>query len=251
LLHDDVFRNRLSTGFLGIACGLTLFLFLAAVACGREVDENCLLDQSPSFSPIILTTEDNIALCGRLYGSAGRAVVLAHGWSEDQSDWAETAESLSSQGYLVLTFSFRGHGLSAGEQESVKLVMDLDAALSYLLSQGIQEWFLIGSGTGGTAAIHAATNDNSLGMILLSASTEVEGIKALGKIPAVKVPKLLIVAEKDIGAHNSSVAYFDAAVAPRILEVFSGDDHGTALLTGVHSGLVNRRISDFLEAYRR
>ena len=256
MFHDKGPRNRLTTQFAGIAFGFTVLFLLAIGACGRGEDQGCLLEQSSSFSTIILTAEDGIPLCGRVYGSeeppfTGNTVVLAHGWSEDQSEWNEFAESLSSRGYLVLTFSFRGHGLSGGEQDPDKLATDLEAALDYLRAREIQEWFLIGSGTGATATIHAADNANSLGVVLLSVSSEFEDMNALGNMPELEMPKLLIVAEQDFGAHSSSVAYFDASVAPRILEVFSGGEQGIALLRSIHSTKVHKRISDFLEAHRR
>lgn len=256
LFHDKGPRNRLTTQFAGITFGLTVLFLLVIGACARGEEQGCLLDQSSSFSTIILTAEDGIPLCGRVYGSkeppfTGNAAVLSHGWSEDQSEWDEFAESLSSRGYLVLTFSPRGHGFSGGERDPDKLVTDLEAALDYLRSQEIQEWFLIGSGTGATATIHAADNANSLGVVLLSVSSEFEDMNALGKMPELGMEKLLIVAEQDFGAHSTSVAYFDASVSPRILEVFSGDEQGIALLRGIHGANVNKRISDFLEAHRR
>ncbi len=256
LFHDKGPRNRLTTQFVGMTFVLTVLFLLAIGACGRGEDQGCLLDQSSSFSTIILTAEDGTPLCGRVYGSkeppfTGNAVVLAHGWAEDQSEWNELAESLLSRGYLVLTFSFRGHGLSGGERDPDKLVTDLEAALDYLRSQEIQEWLLIGSGTGATATIHVADNASSLGVVLLSVSSEFEDMNALGNMPELEMPKLLIVTEQDFAAHSTSVAYFDASVSPRILEVFSGDEQGIALLRGIHSTKVQKRISDFLEAHRR
>jgi pimeloyl-ACP methyl ester carboxylesterase len=54
-------------------------------------------------------SRDGVALEGRLFGHGTSAVVLSHMLPADQRSWFDFADRLAEQGYLVLTFDFRGY----------------------------------------------------------------------------------------------------------------------------------------------
>src|SRR5689334_2805964 len=78
----------------------------------------------PTMTPIILPpppprdasfrTEDGWTLKATLYGSGTTAVVLSHMNMSNRGTWKPLAERLAAQGYLVLTYDFRGQGESDG-----------------------------------------------------------------------------------------------------------------------------------------
>ncbi|GAA2416607.1 hypothetical protein GCM10010404_88760 [Nonomuraea africana] len=68
-------------------------------------------------------------------GSRPPVVVLAHGHSADQATMSVLARRVAAAGYAVVTFDFRGHGLSTERHQSAGfegMRSDLDAVLTWL-----------------------------------------------------------------------------------------------------------------------
>ena len=80
---------------------------------------------------------------------------------------------------------------------------------------------------GGTASVKYASREGVLGVAALSAPTEFEGLEALEGASNVVGPKLFIAAEGDRSAQQAAAAYYEATSEPRILEIYTGSDHGT------------------------
>ena len=58
-----------------------------------------------------------------------------------------------------------------------------------------------------------------------------------------------MVAEDDTSARLDSAALYDASSGERFYEVFTGGEHGTDLVYGRHSELVQGRILELLELF--
>src|SRR3569833_2897214 len=88
-------------------------------------------------------TEDGGVVFADLYGSGGRAVVLAHGARFNKESWAPQAKQLLAAGFQVLAIDFRGYGQSHGPGDkdalSAPLQLDVLAAVRYLLSHGAKK----------------------------------------------------------------------------------------------------------------
>lgn len=192
---------------------------------------------------------DGVALRGRLFGDGDIAVALAHMYPADQASWAPFAETLAGEGYTAFTFNFRGYPPSGGEKEIPLIDADLEGAVRFLEQRGAAGVFLVGASMGGTEAVKVAARRPVLGVVAVSAPTEFRGLSALGDMARVSAPTLFMAAEDDRGAQVAASTLFDEARQPRLLEVFTGDEHGTDLLYGRFSGQVQERIRAFLAAY--
>lgn len=192
---------------------------------------------------------DGVPLCGRHYGAGDVTVVLAHMRPSDQTSWEPFAERLAEEGYAAFTFNFRGYAPSSGEREIGLIDLDLGGALDYLAAQGVTQPVLVGASMGGTAAVKVAANRDVAGVIALSAPREIEGLSAADYAAGVEEPKFFMVAEDDTGARLDGAALYDASTEPRYFEVFRGGEHGTELVYGQHSELVQERILELLELF--
>ena len=239
--------RRFSLRLLGLPFALALLLLapMAMPACAGEDTS------SPKPGDVEFTSTDGVTLWGRHYGQGDVTVVLAHMRPADQESWAPFAETLASQGYAAFTFNFRGYPPSAGDLEMEWIDADLGGALDYLATRGVQRPALVGASMGGAAAVRVAANRDVAGIITLSAPMSIDGLDASEAITRVTEPKLFMVAEDDTDARAGSAALYDASSAPRFYEVFRGGEHGSDLVYGMHSELVQSRILEFLEQFRQ
>jgi alpha/beta superfamily hydrolase len=238
--------------------GLSL-LSLAVMSCGAsDPPLDTALTTPPSetgpdsYEIVSFTTDDGVALSGRLYGTGTRAVLLAHMYPADQTSWHAQALSLSAQGYLVLTFDFRGYGQSEGDKDVRYLDRDVSAGAMYLRSAGADEVVLVGASMGGTASLKAAAQLQTLssvriaGVATFSAPVEFMGLSASAAVPDIVLPMLLVAAQDDEGAEGAR-ALEDLSSAHGDLEILPGGDHGTDLFSGSQAEQAESLLLDFLQ----
>lgn len=230
---------------LPLALALLLLAATAVVACAGE--------EPPPLGPneVEFASTDGVTLRGRHYGQGDVIVVLAHMLPADQESWAPFAEKLAAEGYAAFTFNFRGYPPSQGDWDAGLIDLDLGGALDYLDTQGVERPVLVGASIGGTAAVMAAANRDVAGLITLSAPMSIDGLDASEAITRVTAPKLFMVAEDDVEARAGSAALYGASSDPRFYDVFRGGEHGSDLVYGMHSELVQERILEFLEQFRQ
>ena len=125
----------------------------------------------------------------------------------DQTSWTAIAEKLAQEGYLVLTFDFRGYGESGGSTRTSRTsTVTSSRRLNYLRSAGASDIVLVGASMGGTASLIAATTLQAMsslrlaGVVTLSAPVEFQGLSAADSVPDLVVPLLFVAAEDDAGA---------------------------------------------------
>jgi len=199
---------------------------------------------------VTFTTKDGVTLSGTLFGSGTRGVVLAHMYPADQTSWHTIAADLAADGYLVLTFDFRGYGASEGEKEIDQIDKDVSAAFSRIAQAGATQIVLVGASMGGTASLMAAVDLQTLsavrlaGVVTLSSPVEFKGLSAAEAVAALGVPMLFIAAEDDVGADNAR-ALLDLAKSSGLL-IVAGDEHGTELFAGPDSAKVRDALWQFL-----
>lgn len=122
------------------------------------------------------TTSDGVTLRGWYAPSVhGAAVLLAHGFGGDRRDLLPEAELLHMQGYGVLLFDLRGHGLSdpvmrtVGERER----RDIRVAVDWLSAQPDVDPARIGAigfSMGAASVIGAAAEDERIRAVVAEAS---------------------------------------------------------------------------------
>lgn len=80
-------------------------------------------------------------------------VVMSHGFTGNKEEWGkftEVAEELNSEGFYVLTFDFSGCGESEDDKITVdKEVDDLNSAIDFIQSKGVEKLGLFGLSQGG------------------------------------------------------------------------------------------------------
>jgi len=200
-------------------------------------------------TPVSFTTEDDLTIKGRLFGSGETAVVFAHMYPNDQQAWWGFASEAAGQGYAALTFDFRGYGETGGSKDVAYIDRDLAAAVRYLRENGYQRVILVGASMGGTAALKVAARDEFKGLVAgvvaVSAPQAFQGLVALDDVADIKVPMLFVASQDDGVAFESLEALYDSATGPKEQQVYPGDAHGTELLEGGHAAEFKALLFDF------
>jgi alpha/beta superfamily hydrolase len=163
------------------ACSLFVLILLLVqtlIAEKREVSFNA---------------DDGVSLKGSLYiaNNPGPGVLLLHQCNADRQIYDHLGTMLSTAGYNVLAFDFRGFGGSNGVQKSTeKMSVDVDAAFNFLTSQNVVNSRALGIVAGSCAvseAVHAAQRRPEIRTLaLLSGGTDGQGeayIKSANKLP--------------------------------------------------------------------
>ena len=230
-----------------------LLVAVALVACGEPPPP----DLSGS-RPVTFQSRDGVTLEGRLFGDGSTGVVLSHMQPADQRSWFAFANRLADEGYLVLTYDFRGYcpggqgGCSQGDLQVSAIWQDVLGAMDFVRSQGAATVALVGASMGGTASLVAAGQEGSdvAVVVTLSAPTSIEGLDAdAALLQRVDANKLFIAGVGDAAAAASAEQLYEIAPPPKRPEIVPADDHGTDLLTGSRGEAVQRIIETYLAAF--
>jgi uncharacterized protein len=242
-------RGRLA---IAIVCSSALVLAACSSSGGNDAT------RAPSgSSAVTFESSDGVRLAGRIFGDGVRGVVLAHMHPADQTSWFAFADRLAGEGYLVLTFDFRGYcpggvgGCSEGERTTAEDWKDVSGAIAYLRGTRHAETVsLIGASMGGTASLVAASQPGAAvsAVITLSAPTEFEGLVADASVlTQISAGKLFIAGVGDASAAASAETLYEQSPPPKHVEIVPADDHGTDLLSGSQGEVVTRLIETYLE----
>jgi pimeloyl-ACP methyl ester carboxylesterase len=234
--------------------GALIVLGLVASACGgAERQPDLSGSRAVSFS-----SRDGVELEGRLFGQGTSAVVLSHMLPADQRSWFDFAGRLADEGYLVLTYDFRGYcpggagGCSQGERDISEIWQDVLGAVDLVRSRGATSVALVGASMGGTASLVAAGQDgvDVEAVITLSAPTSIEGLSADPELlQRLSVGKLFVAGVGDATAADAAQELYATSPPPKRVEIVPADDHGTDLLTGAQGEVVKRLIEGALAQY--
>ena len=116
-----------------------------------------LAEKNVQYQAVDLITEDGIRLSAIYTASRNGAVILlAHGYGGNRPEWL--VAMLTKTGYGVLAWDARAHGKSDGEISTVGYyeVLDVKAALKYVLARpGIEHIGAWGGSMGGATMIRA------------------------------------------------------------------------------------------------
>ena len=236
--------------FLGAMAAVAL----ALSACSGEATPPDLSDSRAVSFP----SRDGIELEGRLFGDGTRAVVLSHMLPADQRSWFDFADRLAAEGYLVLTFDFRGYcpggdgGCSGGTRDPTSIDQDVLGAVDFVRAEGATSIALVGASMGGTASLVAAAAEgqNVAAVVTLSAPTSVEGLAADASVlSAITAGKLFLAGVGDGAAAKAAESLYDGSPLPKRVEILPADDHGTDLLTGPRGEDVKRLIETHLATF--
>lgn len=222
-----------------IRAAVFLVTAIAVTGCGRA--------EAPKESEAVhFRSEDGFQLEGTIFGNGTKGVVLAHMFPADQSSWFRFAGELSSRGFQVLTFNFRGYGESQGDKEIGIIDRDVRSAARFLTDRGARSIGLVGASMGGTAALIAAATLPVDAVATISAPVTFRGLDASTSVATVNASKLFIAAKDDGEAADAADRLFRASTPPRDIQILAGNDHGTDIFEGSSGEEVTTLVIDFL-----
>ncbi len=180
-----------------------------------------------------LRTSDGETIAARFYENdpAAHTILFSHGNAEDIGHLDPFVRQIRDQGFAVLTFDYRGYGLSEGSPSEAKSYKDIEAAYDHLVNDRkvpAEQIILHGRSLGGAVAADLAARKPVGGLILestfTSAARVLTGFKifpfdrfnTISKIPAVTCPVLIIHGKLDatISFHHGE-KLFAAANGPK------------------------------------
>ena len=120
--------------------------------------------------------ERGLKLVGNYWKADSDAgIVMAHGFGgnrEEHGKFVEIAEALNEAGFNLLTFDFSGCGESDEDSITIeKEIEDLNSAVDFVRSRGVEDLGLIGISQGGLVALRASDLDAEA-MFLLAPVTD-------------------------------------------------------------------------------
>ncbi len=202
---------------------------------------------------VTLPTDDGINLSGTLFKSGDVAVILAYQgtYRANQENWHPLATLLVKRGFTVLTFDFRGWGQSTEGNKYAALEVDMRGAAKFLTSLGYDQIICGGASMGGTACIHAALENDLVGVFTLG-STIMAGYGELiiraEDFEHLTMPKLFITSEGDISlVVNDTKRMYELSPEPKEILILPGWQHGTDLFDSDAGGDLTQAILIFIE----
>ena len=198
---------------------------------------------------VSFTTEDGIDINGNIFGTGNKWIILSHMRPTDQTSWSSFAQYLSDNGYIVLTYDFRGYGKSGGSKDISNIDKDLEAAIAFTSQYDSEKIFLMGASMGGTASLIVAAREYIDGVISLSSPVEINSLSAIDEVEDIDAPKLFIASEGDGYAAESAQSLFDRSPEPKEIEILNGSAHGTFIFEEepANGEIIKQRVLEFLD----
>jgi uncharacterized protein len=143
--------------FILILCAAGLGLSFYFTHRGRLGEVHSPAEYGLQFEPIDIKTSDGLILRGVWVPAPGsnRAVVILHGHGGSYDFDVYRASPLQSAGFNVLLFDFRAHGRSEGKHITFGYEerRDMQGAIDFLQTRGMQHIGLLGFSYGGIVAM--------------------------------------------------------------------------------------------------
>ena len=160
---------------------------------------------------VTFITEDGIDINENIFGSGNKWVILSHMFSTNQTSWFGFAQYLADNGYMALTYDFRGYGKSGGKQDISNIDKDLEAALVFVRQHNVEKVFLMGASMGATVSLIVASRQSVDGVISFSSPVKIMSLSAINIIKNINAPKLFIASLGDIAEAANARAFCQAS----------------------------------------
>ena len=159
--------------------GLVLFILLGFAEVNNALHPpriippgNTLRKYNIPYESLDLITADGIRLSAWYTPPRkGVVILLAHGYGDNRPEWVHAL--LAKKGYGVLAWDARAHGESDGEISTIGYleVLDVRAALDYVLAQpGVEHVGAWGGSMGGATLIRAAADFPEIEAVFIDSS---------------------------------------------------------------------------------
>lgn len=183
--------------------------------------------------PLRLQTADGATLAARQWGAGADWVILSSNGDGKSERWQPLAEALHKQGYVVLTYDWRGTTPALpGKAEWILALNDAKAALAHARAQGARRMVLAGGSLGGITSIKLGNEKEVVGVLAMGAPYKATPLDInVAELKAIMAPKLFMTSAKDSVVAASEVQWlYDNSLAPKSIHQYSGDAHGVELL---------------------
>ena len=207
------------------------------------------LDDILTTYSVTFDTEDGATINGELYGT-GRTAVIFSVMGNCKPGWREFAQVTAAQGYMALTYQWRGCKANSVDQVLIqKFLEDTGAAIAFVREQGAEKIVLVGASLGGAASAKLAVESQASGLVVLASPPSISqwGFEIESADLNTDIAKLFITAEDDnIVPAASTRALYDLAAEPKEWQTYPGSAHGTDLFEGESAEELQQRILEFI-----
>ena len=194
--------------------------------------------------------EDGATINGELYGT-GKTAVIFSVMGNCKPGWREFAQLTAVQGYMALTYQWRGCKANSVDEVLIqKFLDDTRAAITFVREQGAEKIILVGASLGGCASAKLAVESKAVSLVVLASPPSISqwGFEIESADLNTDIPKLFITAENDNTVPaDSTRALFDLAAEPKEWQTYPGTAHGTDLFEGQRAAELQQRILGFIE----
>jgi esterase/lipase len=198
---------------------------------------------------VTFDTSDGTTITGELYGSGETAVIFSV-MGECTPGWREFAHLTAAQGFMALTYQWRGCRANSVDNVLIrKFVEDARAAIAFVRKQGAEKIILAGASLGGCASAKLAVESGASGLIVLASPPSIPqwGFEIQSADLNTEIPKLFITAEHDDTVPAEATrALYDLAAEPKDWQTYPGSAHGTNLFDTENKSDLQLRILEFI-----
>jgi esterase/lipase len=208
------------------------------------------LDDILTSHTVTFDTEDDATINGELYGT-GKTAVIFSVMGNCKPGWREFAQLTAAQGYMALTYQWRGCKANSVDQALIqKFLDDTRAAITFVREQGAERIILVGASLGGCASAKLAVESQASGIVVLASPPSISqwGFEIESVDLNTDIPKLFITAENDnTVSADATRALYDLAAEPKEWQTYPGSAHGTDLFEGQSAAELRERILSFIQ----
>jgi fermentation-respiration switch protein FrsA (DUF1100 family) len=193
------------------------------------------------------------------HSPAGGDILFCHGNGGNVGDRLIDAQLLTSAGFNVLLFDYRGYGRSTGRPDEQGTYRDAVAAKDALVRQPECDpgsIFYLGESLGGAIALELALRSPPRALILQSTFTSLRAVArvhypfipaalvpdaypSIRRIARLRAPLLVLHGDRDeVVPLTQGTELFEAAPEPKRMHVFRGHGHSDLVLAGADYGEV-------------
>jgi len=203
---------------------------------------------------VTFSTSDGATIAGELYGT-GKTAVIFSVMGNCTPGWREFAQLTAAQGYMALTYQWRGCKTNSVDDVLIrKFVEDARAAIAFAREQGVERIILAGASLGGCASAKLAVESGASGLIVLASPPAIPqwDFEIQSADLDTEIPKLFITAENDDTVPpDATRALYDLAAAPKEWQTYPGSAHGTELFEGESKSALQIRILEFIQGIEK
>lgn len=207
------------------------------------------LDDILTSHTVTFDTADGATINGELYGT-GKTAVIFSVMGNCKPGWGEFTQLTAAQGYMALTYQWRGCKTNSVDDALMqKFLDDTRAAIAFVREQGAETIILVGASLGGCASAKLAVESQASGLVILASPRSISqwGFEIQPADLDTDIPKLFITAENDNTVPaDSTRALYDLAAEPREWQTYPGSAHGTDLFEGESQAELQQSILEFI-----